>query len=66
MKNKLDLITQPFELNQEDTIDSKEENLAIEGESDTEVTEEHPENIVVDDGVPNVIFVTYEELYQVL
>ena len=64
MKNKLDLITHPFESSQYTTIDSEEENLAIEVEPDTEATEEHPENIVVDDGVPDVMFLTNEERYQ--
>ena len=54
---RLELITQPFEFNQENTIDDKEENLEIEMELDTDVTEKHPENIVVDDVVPDVIFI---------
>ena len=47
-------MAQPPEFNQENTIDGKEENLEIEMEPDTDATEKHPENIVVDDGVPDV------------
>ena len=53
----LDLITQPFEFNQENTFDSEEENLEIEVESHTETTEKQAENIVVDDGVPGLILI---------
>lgn len=38
VEKKLDLITQTFEFNQEDTIDSEEENLEIVLKSDTEAT----------------------------
>ena len=54
-EKQLDLISQLFEFNQEKTIDSEEENLQIEMELDAEATGEHPEKIVVGDGVPDVI-----------
>ena len=45
--------------NHENTIDSKEENLETEVEPNTEVTEEHPENIVPDDVVHDVMLMKY-------
>ena len=36
---------------------SEEQNLEIEVESDTEVTEKYPKNIVVNDGVHDVMLI---------
>lgn len=56
-EKQLDLITQPFEVNQENTVESEEEILEPKVDSDTEGTEEHPANIAVDDGVPDVLLI---------
>ena len=45
---------------------SEKQNLEIEVESDTEVTEKYPKNIVVNDGVPDVMLLTNEGRYKIL
>ena len=57
VEKQLELITQPFEFNQKNTINSETEKLEIAVVSGTEAIEEHREIIVVDDGVPAVILI---------
>ena len=45
--------SQSFELNQINAIDSEEKNLEVE-QRDTEATEEHPQNIAVEGGLPDI------------
>ena len=55
VEKQLDLITHPFGFIHKNTTDSEEEHLEIEVDVDAEATETHPDNTVVDDGVPNLI-----------